>query len=129
MKKLVLTDLHLQKLISPITPRTKAIEVSATSPLISDMGLKLTDRLESLVCQRYHIQKPSDYASYNRLCGQIRSLAHRLSSLSPDDAFRRTHEELLLEKCFEIGVLGTGGGGRGKLSGSTFSVLPAYTNH
>lgn len=74
------------------------------------------DHREAQVCRRYCIQKSSEYAAYNRLCGSLRSLAHRLASLDPADPVRRRHEELLLEKCWEIGILGTGGGGRGKLS-------------
>jgi U3 small nucleolar ribonucleoprotein protein IMP3 len=46
----------------------------------------------------------------------MRQLAHRLANLDPSDAFRRKHEDLMLEKLFDLGVLGTGGGGRGKLS-------------
>jgi U3 small nucleolar ribonucleoprotein protein IMP3 len=71
---------------------------------------------DALVCQRYHIQKPSDYQAYNRLCGSLRSLAHKLAALDPTDEFRRKHEELLLEKLWDMGILGTGGSGRGKLS-------------
>lgn len=71
---------------------------------------------DAQVCQRYHIQKPSDYHAYNRLCGSLRSLAHRLAALEPDDEFRRKQEDILLEKLWDMGILGTGGGGRGKLS-------------
>jgi U3 small nucleolar ribonucleoprotein protein IMP3 len=68
------------------------------------------------VCRRYVIQKPSDYTSYNRLCGTLKSLAHKLASLDPADPVRRKQEELLLGKLWDMGILGTGGGGRGKLS-------------
>jgi U3 small nucleolar ribonucleoprotein protein IMP3 len=68
------------------------------------------------VCRRYVIQKPADYTKYNRLCGQLRQLAHKLAALSPEDPARRKQEELLLGKLWDMGVLGTGGGGRGKLS-------------
>ncbi|KAF2839491.1 U3 small nucleolar ribonucleoprotein imp3 [Patellaria atrata CBS 101060] len=66
--------------------------------------------------RRYHLTSPADYTSYNRLCGSLKSLAHRLSLLAPGDPVRLKHEDLLLEKLFEMGILGTGGGGRGKLS-------------
>jgi U3 small nucleolar ribonucleoprotein protein IMP3 len=69
-----------------------------------------------LVIQRYGIQKPADYQAYNRLCGSLRQLAHKLAALDPQDPFRRKHEDLLLEKLWDHGVLGTGGGGKGKLS-------------
>lgn len=39
-----------------------------------------------------------------------------MASLEPSDPFRHKHEDLLLGKLFDMGILGTGGGGRGKLS-------------
>ena len=66
--------------------------------------------------RRYAIQGRDDYTKYNALCGATRLLAHRLAALDPTDPFRRKHEDRMLEKLFDIGVLGTGGGGRGKLS-------------
>ncbi|TKA80871.1 hypothetical protein B0A49_03161 [Cryomyces minteri] len=71
---------------------------------------------EAAILRRYAIQRPSDYSAYNRLCGSLKQLAHRLANLAPDDAFRRKHEDLLLAKLFDIGVLGAGAGGTGKLS-------------
>ncbi|ATY66247.1 U3 small nucleolar ribonucleo IMP3 [Cordyceps militaris] len=59
------------------------------------------------VIRRYNIQKPADYQKYNRLCGMqsLRQLAHRLSLLPPDNAARRKHEELLLNKLYDMGIL------------------------
>lgn len=74
------------------------------------------DHRESAVLRRYMIQKPSDYGKYNRMCGSLRQLAHKLADLEPDDPVRRKHEDLLLEKLFDMGIVGTGGGGKGKLS-------------
>ncbi|KAF2240642.1 hypothetical protein BU26DRAFT_525864 [Trematosphaeria pertusa] len=74
------------------------------------------DHRDAAIVRRYAIQKPDDYNKYSRLCGSLRQLAHRLAALDPSDAFRRKHEDLLLEKLFSMGILGTGGGGRGKLS-------------
>lgn len=68
------------------------------------------------VCRRYVIQRPADYTKYNRLCGSLRQLAHKLAALSPEDPVRRKQEEVLLQKLWDMGVLGSGGGGRGKLS-------------
>lgn len=68
------------------------------------------------VIRRYSLNNAADYTSYNRLCGQIRQLAHKLSLLPPESAFRRKQEDVLLEKLFDMGILGTGGGGKGKLS-------------
>ena len=46
-----------------------------------------------------------------------RQLAHNLSLLEPTDPVRLKHEALLLEKLYDMGILGTAGaGGRGKLS-------------
>ena len=46
-----------------------------------------------------------------------RQLAHHLAALEPTDSFRHKHESLLLEKLYDMGILGTAGaGGRGKLS-------------
>lgn len=53
------------------------------------------------------IQKPEDYHKYNRLCGSLRQLAHRLTLLTPDNPVRRKHEELLLNKLLDMGILPT----------------------
>ncbi|MCJ1236691.1 Small subunit (SSU) processome component [Varicellaria rhodocarpa] len=71
---------------------------------------------DALVLRRYAIQKPSDYTKYNRICGSLRQLAHLLANLESSDPFRRKHEALLLEKCYDMGFLGSSSGGRGKLS-------------
>ena len=84
------------------------------------------DHRDAAVRRRYHIQRPEDYHSYNRLCGvssifipglftglitndvsfqSLRQLAHRLSLLPPDNATRRKHEELLLNKLYDMGIL------------------------
>ncbi|KAK9413107.1 putative U3 small nucleolar ribonucleoprotein IMP3 [Seiridium unicorne] len=60
---------------------------------------------DAAVIRRYLIQRPEDYHKYNRLCGSIRKLAHRLTLLPPDSAVRRRHEDLLLEKLYDMGVL------------------------
>lgn len=71
---------------------------------------------DAAVLRRYAIQNPSDYTAYNRICGSLRQLAHRLADLEPSDPVRRKHEEVMLEKLFDMGIIGTGGGGKGKLS-------------
>lgn len=60
---------------------------------------------DKLVIRRYSIQKPEDYHRYNRLCGSIRQLAHRISLLPPENEVRRKHEDLLLEKLYDMGIL------------------------
>lgn len=59
------------------------------------------------VMRRYHLQKREDYSKYNKLCGDLQHLAHRLSRLDPQDPFRRRHEEQLLEKLHGMGLLNT----------------------
>jgi U3 small nucleolar ribonucleoprotein protein IMP3 len=51
------------------------------------------------------IQKPEDYTSYNRLCGQLRQLAHRLTLLPPDNAYRLATEKKLLDKLYDMAIL------------------------
>lgn len=58
--------------------------------------------------RRYHIQDPSTYTKYNRICGSIRHLAHKLALLDPSDPVRRKHETLLLEKLHAMGILPQG---------------------
>lgn len=68
------------------------------------------------IVRRYSISKPADYTSYNRLCGKLRHLAHRIALLPPESPVRRKQEDLLLEKLHDMGLLGVGGSGTGKLS-------------
>ncbi|KAF2147017.1 uncharacterized protein K452DRAFT_314265 [Aplosporella prunicola CBS 121167] len=70
---------------------------------------------DAAVIRRYAIQQPSDYTKYNRICGSLRQLAHKLAELDPADPFRVKHEKLLLEKLEDLGILGSGEGSR-KLS-------------
>ncbi|CCK70319.1 snoRNA-binding rRNA-processing protein IMP3 KNAG_0E00510 [Huiozyma naganishii CBS 8797] len=61
------------------------------------------------VMRRYHVEDREDYHRYNRLCGDVRRLAHRLSLLPPGDPFRRDRESRLLEKLHRMGVLPAAG--------------------
>lgn len=58
---------------------------------------------DTQVMRTYHIQNREDYHKYNKICGDIRKLAHKLSLLQPTDPFRIKHEQLLLEKLYNIG--------------------------
>ena len=60
---------------------------------------------DTQVMRTYHIQNREDYHKYNKICGDIRKLAHKLSLLQPTDPFRIKHEQLLLEKLYNMGVL------------------------
>ncbi|KAF6071872.1 Ribosomal protein S4/S9 N-terminal domain family protein [Candida albicans] len=62
---------------------------------------------DTQVMRTYHIQNREDYHKYNKICGDIRKLAHKLSLLQPTDPFRIKHEQLLLEKLYNMGVLST----------------------
>lgn len=42
---------------------------------------------------------------YNKLCGSLRSFAHRISLLPPQDPFRSRMESQLLSKLYDMGVL------------------------
>jgi hypothetical protein len=44
---------------------------------------------------------------YNKLCGSIRSYAHRLSLLPAQDPFRTKMEAQLLSKLYDMGILNT----------------------
>ena len=74
------------------------------------------DHRTAAVIRRYRLSNGKDYASYNKLCNSLKQLTQKLSELDPADPVRRRHETLMLEKLFDLGILGTGGGGKGKLS-------------
>ncbi|ANB15756.1 Imp3p [Sugiyamaella lignohabitans] len=59
---------------------------------------------DAQVMRMYHIQNRDDYVKYNKICGNIRQLAHKLSQLHSHDPVRLKHEELLLEKLFNMGI-------------------------
>lgn len=62
---------------------------------------------DTQVMRTYHIQNREDYHKYNKICGEIRKLAHKLSLLQPNDPYRIKHEQLLLEKLYGMGILAT----------------------
>lgn len=72
--------------------------------------------------RRYHIQNREDYHKfvcfsfilsplilnpnrYNKLCGQIRSYAYKLTTFPPDSPFRHKMEAALLNKLYDMGIL------------------------
>lgn len=44
---------------------------------------------------------------YNKLCGSLRSLIHKLSLLPANDPFRQQKEAEMLDKLYDMGILGT----------------------
>ncbi|KAF9414354.1 Small subunit (SSU) processome component [Podila epigama] len=67
---------------------------------------KSTENVREIkVMRRYHIQKREDYHKYNKLCGNIKALANKISLLPPQDPFRAKQEEALLEKLYNMGII------------------------
>ncbi|KAK9762517.1 U3 small nucleolar ribonucleoprotein imp3 [Basidiobolus ranarum] len=62
---------------------------------------------EIQVMRRYHLQKREDYVKYNKLCGQVKKIANKISLLDPRDPFRSQKEEALLEKLYNMGLITT----------------------
>ncbi|KAI9137368.1 hypothetical protein BKA69DRAFT_1031602 [Paraphysoderma sedebokerense] len=60
---------------------------------------------EVQVIRRYRLQKREDYTKYNRLCGDIRKLAAKISLLDPKDPFRQHQADALLNKMFDMGLI------------------------
>lgn len=60
---------------------------------------------ENIVTQRYHLTNRNDYSKYHKLCGEIRKFALKLAELDPRDPVRNKHEQLLLQKLQDMGVL------------------------
>lgn len=51
-------------------------------------------------------ERPWTNDRYNKLCGSMRSLVHRLSLLPAEDPFRAQKEAEMLNKLWDMGVLG-----------------------
>ncbi|ODO09651.1 hypothetical protein I350_01864 [Cryptococcus amylolentus CBS 6273] len=63
---------------------------------------------EIKVMRKYHIQDREDYHKYNKLCGSLRSLIHKLSLLPAQDPFRQQRETEMLNKLYDMGILDIG---------------------
>ena len=48
----------------------------------------------------------TDAVRYNKLCGSLRSLIHRLSLLPAEDPYRQQKETEMLNKLYDMGILG-----------------------
>ncbi|KAI8827408.1 hypothetical protein BJ741DRAFT_658391 [Chytriomyces cf. hyalinus JEL632] len=62
---------------------------------------------ETKVMRRYHVTRREEYQKYNRIAGQIKKIANKLSLLDPRDPYRDTKTEDLLEKLYQMGVVNT----------------------
>ena len=51
------------------------------------------------------MQDRDDYHKYNKLCGTVKSYAHRLSLLPEKDPFRSRMEGQLLSKLYDMGLI------------------------
>ncbi|KAH9956786.1 alpha-L RNA-binding motif-containing protein [Russula dissimulans] len=60
---------------------------------------------EIKIMRRYHLQDREDYHKYNKLCGSLRSMAHRIALLPSQDPFRSRMEGQILSKLYDMGVL------------------------
>ena len=52
--------------------------------------------------------RPPTHTRYNKLCGSLRSLIHRISLLPADDPFRQQKEAEMLNKLYDMGILDVG---------------------
>eukprot|EP01122_Echinamoeba_exundans_P006969 TRINITY_DN2057_c0_g1_i1.p1 TRINITY_DN2057_c0_g1~~TRINITY_DN2057_c0_g1_i1.p1 ORF type:complete len:182 (-),score=21.65 TRINITY_DN2057_c0_g1_i1:164-670(-) len=59
------------------------------------------------VLRRYYIQDREDYTKYNKICNQIKRLAHFLSQMDAKDAFRQKMADQLLDKIYNMGLIPT----------------------
>jgi U3 small nucleolar ribonucleoprotein protein IMP3 len=67
---------------------------------------KKHDNLHAVeVMRRYRLPKREDYQAYNRLCGEVKKVAHAITLLDPKDPFRRKKEEMLLNKLHHLGLI------------------------
>ncbi|KAI8872898.1 30S ribosomal protein S4 [Ramicandelaber brevisporus] len=57
------------------------------------------------VVRRYNLRNREEYHKYNRLAGEIKRLAHRISLLDPRDPFRTEQEDALLGKLYNMGLI------------------------
>jgi U3 small nucleolar ribonucleoprotein protein IMP3 len=67
---------------------------------------KKDDNLHEIaIIRRYRLSKREEYIKYNKLCGQIKSFAYRISQLNPRDPYRTQMEERLLNKLYDMGLI------------------------
>ncbi|KAG0684417.1 Small subunit (SSU) processome component [Pichia californica] len=62
---------------------------------------------ESDIIQRYQLSNRNDYHSYNKIIGKLKQVTRKLALLEANDPFRIKHEQLLLEKLYNLGLLPT----------------------
>ncbi|KAJ1678836.1 U3 small nucleolar ribonucleoprotein imp3, partial [Spiromyces aspiralis] len=60
---------------------------------------------EIQVMRRYNLEKREEYIKYNKLVGEIRKIAYKISLLDPRDPYRTKSEEQLLNKLYNMGII------------------------
>ncbi|CAO3691463.1 unnamed protein product [Rhizopus stolonifer] len=67
---------------------------------------KKEDSLREIkVVRKYFLQQREDYHKYNKLVGNVISLANKISLLDNRDPFRAQQEKALLEKLYNMGIV------------------------
>ena len=60
---------------------------------------------EVKILRKYHLQKREDYTKYNKMCGNIISLATKIKELDTKDPFRVVSTNKLLQKLYDLGII------------------------
>lgn len=60
---------------------------------------------ENKILRKYHVQKREDYSKYNKLCGQVHSIAAKIKELDSKDLFRMESTKALLQKLKNMGLV------------------------
>jgi hypothetical protein len=98
------------------THRTKTTEIFKSSVAITSKIERTTSGTPCLSCPVPSRPFPGKYSHssvltcfvlhrYNRLVGSCKKLAHKLSMLDPTDPYRVLHEQRLLRKLYNAGVI------------------------
>lgn len=82
-------------------------KLNSCDDTISKIEMIIPSTFTTLVPSFPHSNKysPPTTERYNKLCGSLRSFAHRISILSAQDPFRSKMEAQLLAKLYDMGVL------------------------
>ncbi|KAF8334957.1 alpha-L RNA-binding motif-containing protein [Cantharellus anzutake] len=66
---------------------------------------KEKDRRDLRIIRTYFLQDPEDYHKYNKLVGNMRILAARITMLPAKDPYRHKMESQILSKLYDMGLL------------------------
>jgi hypothetical protein len=65
-----------------------------------------TERITTSLSYFQDRNSDADDTRYNKMCGSLRSLIHKLSLLPAEDPFRQAKEAEMLNKLYDMGILG-----------------------